>query len=393
MDVSSKPINENRTSSLVSELRPSRLPVSILGIAFDPVQMEEALEVIDQMVRSGNPHYIVTPNVDFVVQAQRDEELHNILLDAHLVLCDGMPLVWASRWLGNPIPERVAGADLVPLLLRQASSSGQSVFLLGASPEASARAVERLRIDYPQLVLAGSYSPPFKPLDEMDNEFIIEAIQSAKPDILLVSFGCPKQEKWIARNYKQLNIPVCIGVGAVIDFLGGSSSRAPGWMGEYGLEWLYRMCQEPGRLCSRYANDLRRFAPAICMQYWRTRIQSRSALAGGSITITHSDASYLHARVLGRLDRAAIESDPWTWREIGANGHNCTLNLCNVDSIDSTGVALLIGSRQRLKSSGRSLILEEPSKSVQQTLILMGLRNFFDIDHKSSAGHARLGSA
>src|SRR5258708_21385811 len=195
-----------------------RWPVAILGVPFDPVTIDSAIARITQMVVSRRPAYVVTPNVDFVVQGRRDAELRRILLEAHLVLCDGKPLVWASRWLGNPLPERVAGADLGPRFIALAEQRGFRLFLLGATPEASSRAVGRLRERHPGLVIAGHYSPPFRPLEEMDNAEIARRIQAARPDVVLVSFGCPKQEKWIARNYRALGVPPSIGLRPPIDF-------------------------------------------------------------------------------------------------------------------------------------------------------------------------------
>src|SRR5258708_6153516 len=253
-----------------------RWPVAILGVPFDPVTIDSAIARITQMVLSRRPAYVVTPNVDFLVQARRDAELRRILLEAHLVLCDGKPLVWASRWLGNPLPERVAGADLVPRFIALAAQRGFRLFLLGATPEANARAVARLQERHPALVIAGHYSPPFRPLVEMDNEEISRRIWAARPDVVLVSFGCPKQEKWIAQNYQALGVPVCIGVGATIDFLAGQVRRAPRWMQRAGLEWTYRLAQEPRRLLRRYVGDLRYFGRPILPQFLPTPRPARA---------------------------------------------------------------------------------------------------------------------
>jgi len=201
--------------------RQTNPPIAILGIPFDNITISRALERIAEMVESRRPHYLVTANVDFLVQAQTDIELRRILFDAHLVLCDGTPLVWASRLLGNPLPERVAGADLVPLLIRVAAQRGYRLFLLGATPESAQRAVTNLYRQHPDLIIAGHYSPPFNKLLEMDHDEIKRRITEAAPDLLLISFGCPKQEKWIAMHYRSLGVPVAVGVGATIDFLAG----------------------------------------------------------------------------------------------------------------------------------------------------------------------------
>src|SRR6266850_2289519 len=158
---------ESKPAACLPQL-PEKPPVTMLGVAFGNVTFAETLARIDAMIASQQPHYICTANVDFLVQARRDRELRRILNEAHLVLCDGTPLVWASRWLGNPLPERVAGSDLVPQLIRVAADKNHRLFFLGASPEANAQAVARLKALYPTLQIAGCYSPPFKPLLEMD---------------------------------------------------------------------------------------------------------------------------------------------------------------------------------------------------------------------------------
>jgi N-acetylglucosaminyldiphosphoundecaprenol N-acetyl-beta-D-mannosaminyltransferase len=241
-------------------------PVDILGIPFDRVTLAEAVDRIGTMIAEGGPHYVVTPNVDFLVKARRDPELHRILGRADLVLCDGKPLVWASRWLGDPLPGRVAGSDLVPSLLKKAAERGWRIFLLGGGPGVAAEASARIEAAHPSLPPVAYYSPPFRPLDEMNHAEIAERVRAAKPDIALVCFGCPKQEKWIARHYRALGVPVMIGAGATIDFLAGRMGRAPLWMRQSGTEWLFRLLQEPRRLSTRYIDDLISFAPAVVAQ-------------------------------------------------------------------------------------------------------------------------------
>lgn len=329
-----------------------RFPVSILGVPFDPVTTEEALARLAAMVAARRPHYVVTPNVDFLVQAQRDAELHRILGEADLVLCDGQPLVWASRWLGNPLPERVAGADLTPRLVAQAARLGHRLFLLGATPESNAAAAGRLQARHPDLLLAGHYAPPFRPLEQMDEADIAARIKAARPDLLLVSFGCPKQEKWIARNYRALGVPVCLGVGATIDFLAGRVRRAPTWMRRSGLEWTFRLAQEPRRLFRRYATDLRCFSFALLAQWWRL---------GG----THAPA--------GGLDRPAVERMGELWRRIEHADGDCELDLSGVDFIDSTGAAALTVWRRMLQRKGHRLRLVGPPDRLARLLRSIGL--------------------
>jgi len=244
-------------------------PVVILGVTFDPLTLGSAVDRIEAMIGTRQPHYVVTPNVDFLVQARRDAELHGILVRADLVLCDGEPLVWASRLLGRALPGRVAGSDLVPLLLQRAADRGWRVFLLGGSGEVAAEAARRIGASHPTIPEVAHYSPPHLPLREMNHAEITRRVRAAKPDLLLVCFGCPKQEKWISQHFRTLGVPVMIGAGGTIDFLAGRLKRAPHWMRGTGTEWIFRLSQEPGRLARRYADDLLHFLPALLAQRWR----------------------------------------------------------------------------------------------------------------------------
>jgi len=246
-----------------------RRPIAILGVPFDPVTLTDAVDRIESMVAEGGSHYVVTPNVDFLVKAARDAELRRILAGADLVLCDGKPIVWASRLLGEPLPCRVAGSDLIPCLLHRAEARGWRIFLLGGCCGVASEAARRIAGSHPSLPAVEHYSPPYRPLYEMDNAEIIARVCAAKPDIILVCFGCPKQEKWISQHLGALGDAVMIGAGGTVDFLAGAMARAPIWMRKSGTEWVFRLLQEPRRLARRYADDLFHFLPAIVMQLWR----------------------------------------------------------------------------------------------------------------------------
>ncbi|MBC8096105.1 MAG: WecB/TagA/CpsF family glycosyltransferase [Akkermansiaceae bacterium] len=370
-----------------SEVRPSRAPTAILGVPFDPVTQSQALARIEQMIASRQPHYLATANVDFVVQAQSDRELRRILSDAHLVLCDGTPLVWASRWLGNPLPERVAGADLVPALIQVAAAKNYKIFLLGATPEAASQAVEKLKVQYPNLQIS-SYSPPFKPLLQMDHAEISRRVREAKPDLLLVSFGCPKQEKWIAMHYRELGVPVAIGVGATIDFLAGAMKRAPLWMQRTGTEWMFRLAQEPRRLFKRYAMDLGVFGFKFLWQLWR--FQSRGGKPGGekSCAATLRTNGWQHLGLPERFDRAAVEnSAPLFERVLDDDTRHCLLEMRDVRFLDSTGAACLMRLRREFSARGRQMILLSPGKAVRAALKFMRVQDFFLIADDIHAAH------
>jgi len=370
-------------SGASSKLR--RPPIAILGVPFDNVTAAEAVATIEEMIETRQPHYLVTANVDFLAQARADVELRRILLDAHLVLCDGTPLLWASRLLGNPLAERVAGADLVPMLIRVAARKKYRLFLLGATPASAAQAVARLRAEQPELIIAGHYSPPFEALLEMNHDEIKRRILAARPDLLFVSFGCPKAEKWIAMHYRALGVPVAVGVGATIDFLAGRVKRAPLWMQRTGTEWIYRLAQEPRRLFRRYARDLWVFGTAILAQWFLfhqrlRRAASEKAKPDGEERLaaaTGAESPWRLIKMPERLDIAAVHDNPLLSDAAPVGERPWFLDMSAVEFIDSTGVGLLIRWEKKLRSHRRQMVLVAPTATVQRVVKLMHLDDFF----------------
>lgn len=368
-------VSSRQPEARVPSRPPPEPPIAMLGVAFDNLTLTGTLERIEEMVASRQPHYVVTANVDFLVQAQRDVELRRILNDAHLVLCDGTPLVWASRLLGNPLPERVAGSDLVPQLIRVAAERRYRLFFLGAAPDANAEAVRKVREEFPDAIIAGHYSPPFRPLLEMDHAGLAERIRAAAPDILLVSFGCPKAEKWISMHYRSLGVPVTIGVGATIDFLAGRLKRAPRWMRQAGVEWVFRMVQEPRRLVRRYVTDLWRFGGAMLAQVWHTWPHGRRPHESIRRPVMLTESTWQRLCMPESLQAGTVRREAAVWEAAGER--HCLLDLADVRSIDSTGVGLLLRLRRRLLAAGRSLVLVSPSQTVRQALRAMRLESLF----------------
>lgn len=357
--------------------------LSILGVPFDNVTTDQTLEAISGMIASRKPHYIATANVDFTALAMYDEDLRHILLDAHLVVCDGMPLVWASRWLGNALPERVAGSDLVPKLLAIAEEKNWSVYFLGGQQDVAAKAVQKVQERHPKLKIAGVMSPPFKPLHEMDHATICADIHATKPDLLFVSFGCPKQEKWIAMNYQRAGAPVTIGVGATIDFLAGHIQRAPLWMQKIGLEWLYRLLQEPRRLFKRYATDFVVFGLAIVKQWWLTRGGRRTTPAKPRIPAPAKNPDIQLSSVAEllcpeRLDSAEVRVIEQEWmNSLEGLEEGIILDCGGAHFIDSTGLGLLMRMQKRCRQSGKHLVLSTVSPAVLKLLQMTRLNSIF----------------
>lgn len=227
--------------------------VDLCGVAIDNVTMDDAVDRILYMARQNQPSFVVTPNVDHIVQLQKSAEFCEVYRRAALVVPDGMPLLWAGRFLGTPFREKVSGSDLLPALCPGAAAHGLSLFLLGGRPGSAESSRARLEREFPGIRIAGTYCPPVGfDKDPQENAKAIQAVRSARPDILLVGLGTPKQEFWIARHVSELGVPVSIGVGATFEFLAGIVRRAPEWMQRAGLEWFWRLLAEPRRLWRRY---------------------------------------------------------------------------------------------------------------------------------------------
>ncbi len=227
--------------------------VELLGVPIDSVTMEEALERIEGLIRARRPSYAVTPNVDVLVQLQTDQEFRRIYEGASLVLADGVPLLWAGKFLGTPLKAKVAGSDLFVEFCALAAKKGHTVYFMGAMPGVGAKAAEVLTARYPGLEVVGTYSPSFGfEKNEAECREIVQKIRAAAPDVLFVGLGSPKQEKWMDRFKEELGVPVTVGVGISFDYVAGTVKRAPLWMQRSGLEWLFRLMIEPKRLWRRY---------------------------------------------------------------------------------------------------------------------------------------------
>lgn len=228
----------------------------LLNTYINNVDMNETIHAIDKMIESGEKHYIVAINVDVVMKIEEDSYLKRITDNADMVLVDGKPLVWISKWYKNPVKAKISGSDLVPILCKRASKKGYSIFIIGGADGIAEKAKANLEKQYPKINVVGTYAPPFRfEKDEHELDRINKMISNVHPDILIVCFGCPKQEKWIYENYSKYDAKVSICAGATVDFLAGNVNRAPKWMSDHGFEWFYRFIQEPKRLFKRYFVD------------------------------------------------------------------------------------------------------------------------------------------
>jgi N-acetylglucosaminyldiphosphoundecaprenol N-acetyl-beta-D-mannosaminyltransferase len=246
----------------------------VLGIPLALTDYERTLDWIDAMVESGGKGYVCVAAVHTVMVCQEDPELREAVLAADLVVPDGQPLVWAMNALGHHLPTRVYGPELMERACERAASTGQRMYLYGGRNQgALVQLALNLRRRFEGLKIVGGYSPPFRELVTEEEDAIVAEINASGADVVWVGIGVPKQEKWMARMRERLDAPVLVGVGAAFDFHAGLVPQAPDWMQRLGLEWVYRLAQEPRRLWRRYARYNPRFVTGFARQYARFRLR------------------------------------------------------------------------------------------------------------------------
>lgn len=238
--------------------------INFLNTYVDNLTMQEAVDKVELLIAQDGCSYVVTPNLDHIVILEDDQEFAEVYSNADLVLADGKPLIWISKLLKNPIKEKISGSDFFPHMCEMCANKGFSIFILGAAEGVAEKAAVNLCKKYHGLKIVGTYSPPFG-FEKNENELkVIESlIRKARPDVLAVSLGSPKGEKFIYKHLKEYGVSLGISIGATIDFEAGNVKRAPKWMADSGLEWLFRITQDPNRLVKRYWNDAIKIIPII----------------------------------------------------------------------------------------------------------------------------------
>ena len=270
--VPSHPTSEE-TSRPIGEPSNHRDVSWVWDVPFDRIDMAGAIERIDRMIQSRRPGYAITANLNYAMLNHRHGDMPAITRGASLIMADGQPIVWRSRLTGKPLPERVAGSELIFRLAETAAEKSWRVFLLGGEPGIARRCGEILADRYAGLQIVGTECPPFRPATEEETEALVHRVRDTRPDILLVAFGQPKGERWIAEHVDALQVPVCMQIGASFDFVVGKSQRAPKIFQRLGCEWLHRMMSDPKRLVPRYAGNIAFLAGAL-IRDWRKKVRS-----------------------------------------------------------------------------------------------------------------------
>ena len=332
--------------------------IVMLGTPFHDVTTSETLDRIAQIVKRRAPAYLVSANLDCATQAADDLELQRILIEAELVLCDNSPLVWASRLTGHPLRERVAISVLAQQLASRAATEGWKIFLLGQGADSVNRARESLTAQFPGAIISGTYATPIAPLHELNHAAIVANIKTTSPDILLVAFGCPKQEKWIHSHYRKIGVPCAIGVGDSFDFLAANVNPVQKWARRIGFEWAIRLLQQPGQQVGIYAKDCRILINQV--------LRERKAIRSNPSAADASDASFA-----GNADNVEI----LFWRGIVTEGSLCQLSsptytkpfiidMSQVSLVDSSGIGHILRTLRRAWAQGISGCLAAPSDKV-----------------------------
>lgn len=330
-------------------------PVAVLGLPLNSLTTNEIVEAMDQLILSGGSHQICPVNVDVWLNSLDDPHLQRIMAGCSLVVPDGMPLVWASKLLGCPLAERITGVDLVPRLAELSARKGYGIFLLGGKPGVAERTAELLERSYPGANIVGTYAPAEGNLVLMDHTEILDRIRAAHPDILLVAFGNPKQEKWIWMHRKRLGVPLAMGVGGSFDILVGDTRRAPRWIQQCGLEWAMRMVQEPSRLAPRYARDfwgLFRRLPMALVADWIQR-----PYLGKSVVTTSNTPQVTHVFFHGKLDTEAATALQEATTASIEDGRIMVAHLDAAKEVTAAGFGVLLDARRQLLEAGLSLSL------------------------------------
>jgi len=340
----------------------------LLGLPFDMVSLEAAEQRIRAAAANRTSCFLSTPNLNFLIAAQSDSAFRNSVINSDLSLADGMPLVWIARLLGIPIRGRVAGSDLFELL-RVGAPNRLSVYFFGGMEGVAETACRRLNAESSGLMCAGFESPGFAPIQEMSSDESIEKVNASGADFLVVSLGAKKGQAWIEFNRAQISVPVISHLGAVINFVAGRVDRAPIWMQRAGLEWLWRIKEEPG-LWRRYTTDglvflrllFTRVIPYAWLMYWHKP-------TGRKLDFADIELSEDGGEIIIRLRGAWVQNSLRPLRECFSSpvlvGKDIRIEMKHVTYVDSAFIGLLLlmyGDRQR---QGRRLSVSNLKKNVR----------------------------
>jgi N-acetylglucosaminyldiphosphoundecaprenol N-acetyl-beta-D-mannosaminyltransferase len=341
----------------------------LLGLPIDAIDLAEAQRRIRAAAAARMPCFMSTPNVNFVIESRSDDAFRNAVLHSDLSVADGMPLVWLARLIGIPLRERVAGASLFEAL-RGGEGRPLAVYFFGGPDGVAEEAGRRLAREAKGLVCVGCDSPGFGSVEEMSSEETIRRINASNADLLVVSLGARKGQAWIERNRPRLKVPVVSHLGAVVDFSAGTVRRAPAWMQRAGLEWLWRIKEQPA-LWRRYLNDgialATLFLTRVLPYVWYARRHAAGSLGVGYVEAREGEREYTIA-LRGVWTRANLARLRRCFAAVAQSGKDVRLDMMAVSHVDSAFVGLVMLLRGYLQQRGRRLAILPVPRPVRRVI-------------------------
>jgi N-acetylglucosaminyldiphosphoundecaprenol N-acetyl-beta-D-mannosaminyltransferase len=377
---------ENPCKAQVQEGRANRAPgsqqktgdtVALFGMPITNVNMTEAVARVEEYILSGRTHQIATANLDFARNSLRDPYLHRIICECSMVLPDGAPMLWASRMFSAPLRERVTGVDLIPELARLSEQKGYGIYLLGSSETSSQAAAKILHERFPGMKLVGRYCPPVAPLHEMNHDDLLRRIHEARPRIILVGFGNPKQEIWIHRHKDRFPPSVVIGIGGSLDMIAGKLRRAPLWVQKLQLEWLFRMAQEPFRLLPRYVNDALALLKHLPLGLAANRMQPfERRQRGSAVDVRLGVRVFATPGKMGGRASALLVQEA---RAAAKAGETLVIDMTATLRVEAEGLGGLLEARRLMLDEGLWIWLTAMSNPVRRVLQFSAVADLFRV--------------
>ena len=356
---------------------------SILGLPFDAVDLKRSLALIEQAIEQNTHCFLSTPNLNFATAAQSDKAFFNSVVDSDLSVVDGMPLVWVARLLGVPIKERVAGSTLFDELSSRPREKKIRIYFFGGQQGVAERAHTQLNDTSVGMLSCGFYDPGFVSIEQMSDRDLLHAINTAKPDFIVVALGAKKGQAWIQKNREYLKAPVISHLGAVINFVAGNIQRAPKRWQKFGLEWVWRIKQEKS-LWKRYFYDGLMFIKMLLIYIFPLaiydRLLKRSVCYKQPCVISPSQKADGVVFLNGSFKASTLESVKQVFSSILSEekGH-VIIDCFKLSYIDAAFIATLMLFQARLAKQGRELILTKVPKRISTLLVLNNVRQRFEI--------------
>ena len=356
---------------------------SLLGLPFDLVDPSQAIDVIDRAIRTKSKCFLSTPNLNFIVQSKSDESFYESVIYSDLVVADGMPVIWTAKLLGIPLQGRVAGSSLFEILQNKHRDKPISVFFFGGQGRAAVKAAENLNRTSVGMMACGALNPGMGSVESMSDSAIIDQINAADPDFLVVALGAKKGQEWIMKNREKLNAPVISHLGAVVNFVGDNVQRAPLRWQKMGLEWVWRILQEP-LLWKRYLVDglwfLRLiFTRVFPLAFYQKMLRNSASQSLVIKIIDDTPGRNIELILSGSATSESVRLLKSSCRKIldQLDGHpNISINCAKLDYIDSSALGTLMLLKANIKRRGGDFGLFGASSRIKRLMRLHGVEEF-----------------